>query len=237
MPRILVFRHVPFEGLGRFEAELHSQNIGFDYADLYASAAQPADPTEYDALIFMGGPMSVSDDLPYLRREEGHIRQAVERGVPILGVCLGGQLIAHAMGAAVRRNPVKEIGWFDIALTAAGQRDRLFSGFGERESVFHWHGETFDLPHGAELLASSERCRNQAFRLGSSVYALQFHLEVTPEMIAEWCLADENCGDMRELGSPIDVHAHKERMGSLAGAVVVEWCKLVVDRTSPPARA
>src|SRR5690242_16914479 len=114
--RILVFRHVPFEGLGRIEPPLRARGFEIAYADLYRQGAA-ADPADCAALIFMGGPMSVNDPLPYLRAEEVYIREAIARGTPVLGVCLGAQLIAHALGAAVRRNPAKEIGWFDIAFT------------------------------------------------------------------------------------------------------------------------
>jgi GMP synthase (glutamine-hydrolysing) len=233
MARVLAFRHVPFEGLGRIESALQSRGIEFDYADLYAANEPPRSPSEYGALIFMGGPMSVNDDLAYLRREEEYIRQAIAREVPVLGVCLGAQLIAHALGAAVRRNPVREIGWFDITLTPAGRGDPLFSDCGERESVFHWHGETFDLPPEAELLANSERCRNQAFRLGRSVYAFQYHLEVTPEMIAGWCLEDANCGDVRELEILPDPHANVARLRTLASTTFGNWCKFVRYNTGP----
>src|SRR5438105_903870 len=180
--RVLIFRHVPFEGAGLLETVLLDRGIAFEYADLYDAAAPMVDPTSYNALIFMGGPMSVNDDLAYLRCEERHIREAVAKGVPVLGICLGAQLIAKALGGAVRRNRAKEIGWFDLRFTPAAAGDPLFDGL-DVETVFHWHGETFDLPPGAELLASSDLCRNQAFRMGDRVYGMQFHLEVTPEMI------------------------------------------------------
>ena len=228
--RVLAFRHVPFEGLGRIEPVLRARGIEFDYADLYQPALAPIDPSAYSALIFMGGPMSVNDPLPYLRREESYIRDAIGRGTPVLGVCLGSQLIAHALGAAVRRNPVKEIGWFDLDFTAAAARDPLFAGL-SRETVFHWHGETFDLPPGAELLASSQRCRNQAFCIGDAVYGMQFHLEVTPEMVADWCRQDANCGDIRELDAPIDPLAHEPRLACLADAVFGRWWDNVCART------
>ena len=126
MPRILTFRHVPFEGLGRIEPVLRAHAYDIDYADLYLPAAPLPDITRYHALIFMGGPMSVNDDLPYLRREEQYIRDAIARGIPLLGVCLGAQLIAHALGATVRRNPVSEIGWFEIEFTQFARRDPVF---------------------------------------------------------------------------------------------------------------
>ena len=225
--RVLAFRHVPFEHLGRIEPELVRRGIGIDYADLYQPGAAEPDPARYDGLIFMGGAMSVNDGLPHLEREARWIAQAVEAGRPVLGVCLGAQLIAKAMGARVYRNPVKEIGWFEIELTGEGAADPLFAGVGPRETVFQWHGETFDLPPGARWLASSTACCHQAFRIGSSAYALQFHLEVTPEMIADWCSQDMNCGDMREVRGPIDSAHNAARLTALAQQVFGRWCDLL----------
>jgi len=225
--RVLAFRHVPFEHLGRIEPELVRRGIGIDYADLYQPGAAEPDPARYDGLIFMGGAMSVNDGLPHLEREARWIAQAVEAGRPVLGVCLGAQLIAKALGASVYRNPVKEIGWFEIELTGEGAADPLFAGVGPRETVFQWHGETFDLPPGARWLASSTACCHQAFCIGSSAYALQFHLEVTPEMIADWCSQDMNCGDMREVRGPIDSAHNAARLTALAQQVFGRWCDLL----------
>jgi GMP synthase-like glutamine amidotransferase len=222
--RVLVFRHVPFEGLGLIEPALAERHIEVDFADLYQPDAAPPDIGRYHALIFMGGPISVNDDLQFLRHEMGFIRQAVARRQPILGICLGSQLIARALGASVRRNPAKEIGWYGVRFTPVADGDRLFDGLSE-ETVFHWHGETFDLPPGAELLASSDLCRNQAFRVGDRVYGLQFHLEVTPEIIADWCSQDENCGDVRELASPIDPSFNAPRLAALSARVFGNWCE------------
>ena len=224
--RVLAFRHVPFEGAGRIEPVLRARGIDLDYVDLYAPDAGVPDPAGYSGLIFLGGPMSVNDPLPYLRVEEQIIRDAVARKLPILGVCLGAQLIAHAMGASVFSNAGSEIGWFDLRFTTAAAGDPLFCGLA-CETVFHWHGETFDLPAGAELLASSDRCRNQAFRLGDRVYGLQFHLEVTPSMIADWCLQDENCGDVRELAAPLDPNRNAARLSELSESAFGAWCGLL----------
>ena len=147
--RILAFRHVPFIGLGLIEASLSARGIGVHYASLYESGNVP-DIADYDGLISLGGPMSVNDDLPYLRQEMGLMREAISRRQPVLGICLGAQLIASALGAAVRRNPAKEIGWFPLHFTGAASGDPLFHGLAQRETVFHWHGDTFDLPDGAE---------------------------------------------------------------------------------------
>ena len=224
--RTLAFRHVPFEGLGLIEPVLKARHIEVNYADLYQAGARLPEIAAYDALIFLGGPMSVNDGLPFLQQEMEFIRQAAARRQPILGICLGAQLIARALGAAVRRNSAKEIGWYDLRFTEGAGGDRLFDGL-SRETVFHWHGETFDLPAGAELLASSDLCRNQAFRVGEGVYGLQFHLEVTPEMIADWCAQDENGGDVRELESAIDPCFNAARLAALSTQVFGNWAEML----------
>jgi GMP synthase (glutamine-hydrolysing) len=224
--RVLAFRHVPFEGLGLIAPVLRARQIEVAYADLFHADAPLPEIAAYDALIFLGGPMSVNDDLPYLRHEMEFIRQAMARRQPVLGICLGAQLIARALGATVRRNSAKEIGWYDLHFTEAAACDQLFRGL-SRETVFHWHGETFDLPPGAELLASSDLCRNQAFRIGEAVYAIQFHLEVTPEIIADWCVQDENCGDVRELESAVDPFFNAPRLAELSAMVFWNWCELI----------
>jgi GMP synthase-like glutamine amidotransferase len=229
--QVVAFRHVPFEHLGRIAEPLAACGIDVRYVDLYQEAARP-DLARADALIFMGGPMSANDDLPYIREELDIIRQAAAQHMPVLGVCLGAQLIASALGGRVYRNPVKEVGWFPVRFSEGAGRDRLFAGLESPELIFHWHGETFDLPAGAELLASSDACRNQAFRAGENVYGLQFHLEVTPEMIADWCAQDANCGDVRELDRPIDPHQNAARLAELSALVFGRWCDLIARRAA-----
>jgi GMP synthase-like glutamine amidotransferase len=218
--RVFAFRHVPFEDLGLIRASLEERGISIEYADLFRPGAPVPDITQAAGLIFMGGPMSANDDLPWLRQELQLISRAVDRRQPVLGVCLGAQLIAKALGSRVYRNAVKEIGWFDIHLTEAGARDALFAGIGPVETVFHWHGETFDLPPGAEWLAYSEACRNQAFRAGANTYGLQFHLEVTPAMIEDWCARDANRGD-------VDPRRNAARLAALSSIVFGRWCDLL----------
>jgi len=226
---VVAFRHVPFEGLGLIQLVLEERGVAIEFADLYLPSARPPETAGAAGLIFMGGPMSVNDGLPYLEREMQYIRQAAQAGQPVLGVCLGAQLAAKALGARVFRNPVGEIGWFDVHPTEAAREDSLFRGLNRSETVFHWHGETYDLPPDATLLAGSERCRHQAFRVGSRIYGLQFHLEVTPEMIADWCRQDENCGDVRQLESLPDPHLNAARLAELSRLVFGAWADLLVS--------
>lgn len=221
--RVLAFRHVPFEDLGLIAQSLEAAGVSYEYIDLFRSGVEAPPIDEVDACIFMGGPQSANDDLEYIQRELDLIRSAVDRGKPVLGVCLGSQLIAKAMGARVYKNPVKEIGWYPVSWTDEAAGDRLFRGLTNPELIFHWHGETFDLPDGAVLLASSAACRNQAFRLGHNVYGLQFHLEVTPAMIEDWCCQDANSGDVRELAAPIDPRANAARLETLSSLVFGRW--------------
>ena len=232
--RVLVFRHVPFEGLGWIGPVLHARGIEIEYADLYLPETQLPDAAAFDGLIFMGGPMSVNDSLPYLQWEMDAILEAVNRRQPVLGICLGAQLTAKALGARVYRNARKEIGWFDLHLSDAANHDPLFAGLPRTASVFHWHGEILDLPPHATLLASSERCQHQAFRIRDSTYGLQFHLEITPEMISDWCAQDANSGDVQELDAPLDAAHHSEELKELAETVFGRWCELLGRAHSKP---
>jgi GMP synthase (glutamine-hydrolysing) len=225
--RVLAFRHVPFEGVGRIAPVLDERGISLEYVDLYRPDAELPPTSNADGLIFLGGPMSVNDPLAFLDVERHAIIAAIGRKQPVLGICLGSQLIAQALGGRVYPSLQKEIGWFDIRPTEAARNDALFHGLRDRETVFHWHGETWDLPAGATLLASSDACRNQAFRFGTNVYGVQFHPEVSPAMISDWCLQDENCGDVRELEAPIDPAHNAERLDDLSRLLFGGWCDLL----------
>jgi GMP synthase-like glutamine amidotransferase len=178
----------------------------------------------------MGGPMSVNDPEPWVEVERSMIRRAIAAETPVLGVCLGAQLIASALGARVFRAQRKEIGWFPVAWTPQAARDPLVEDLPDPSNLFHWHGEMFDIPDGATLLASSERCAHQAFRYGDRVYALQFHAEVTPEMIADWCRQDENCGDVRELDEPIDPNLHAAEQLRTGRIIFRRWIERIILR-------
>jgi GMP synthase (glutamine-hydrolysing) len=194
---------------------------------LYQAGAPLPDSSRYDGLIFLGGPMSANDPLPYLRTEIGVIERAVMAGTPVLGVCLGAQLMAMALGARVYRNAEREIGWYDIRLANGAASDPVFAGLQQSETVFHWHSDTFDLPAGAELLARSDRTGRQAFRYARASYGMQFHLEVTPQMIVDWCVQDQNCVDMRELSAPPDPRFNRMRLNEIARLVFGQWCDLL----------
>ena len=173
-------QHVPFESLGSIEPWLKTNGYEITKTPFFESAELP-DIDKIDLLIVMGGPMSVNDEdvLPWLISEKQFIRDTIGTGKPVLGVCLGAQLIASALGANVYKNSVKEIGWFPIERVSSDGGSTL--SFPPSMEVFHWHGETLDLPAGATRLARSEACENQAFQLGRRVIGLQFHLETTPE--------------------------------------------------------
>jgi GMP synthase-like glutamine amidotransferase len=183
-------QHVPFEGPGSISTWLESAGHTLTSTHVYAGEAFPP-PGEVELLIVMGGPMSANDEdrLPWVRAEKDFIRETIASGAAVLGVCLGAQLIASALGATVVRNRVKEIGWFEVEGLAPLAAGAL--GLPKSFMAFHWHGETFDLPPGAVRLARSAACENQAFQIGDRIVGLQFHLETTPESAQELVL---NCG-------------------------------------------
>ncbi len=177
-------QHVPFEGLGSIKQWLTSEGYAISSTQLYNNACLP-DLESIDFLIIMGGPMSIHDEVqyPWLTQEKLFIRRAIHAGIPVLGICLGAQLIASAMGAQVYPHDEKEIGWHPIYGIPSNETTCM--NFPEKIDVFHWHGETFDLPTGALHLAKSDCCKNQAFQIGQSVIGLQFHLETTPDSARE----------------------------------------------------
>jgi len=190
MVKIHVLQHVPFEDIGSIAPWLEEHRAHVSYTRFFDDPALPQ-LNGLDLVIAMGGPMSVNDEstLPWLLSEKRFVREAVERGIAVLGICLGAQLVASALGARVYRNSQTEIGWFPIEATPSTTKTFRFP---EKCIVFHWHSETFDLPSGAVRLAKSAICENQAFQIAQHVIGLQFHLETTPESAR--ALLD-NCGD------------------------------------------
>ena len=187
--KVHVLQHVPFEGIGSMEGWLAKRDATMGYTRFYESAKLP-DPGRVDLVIAMGGPMSVDDEQahPWLAPEKEFIRETIRLGQPVVGICLGAQLIASALGSRVYPGRYTEIGWFPVeAVAVDGDVFQLPGGL----TAFHWHGETFDLPDGAVRLAKSEACDNQAFQIGRNVVGLQFHLETTPRSAAQLL---QHCG-------------------------------------------
>jgi GMP synthase (glutamine-hydrolysing) len=201
MKPVLVLRHAPHEGLGTLGDALVAGQLALTQVDLFREPLATFSPRQWAGLVVMGGPMNVDETTryPFLGDEVVWIRRAVDDGLPVLGVCLGSQLLAKTLGARVTPNRVKEIGWYEVELTSAASDDPLLAGCQKSESVFQWHGDTFNLPQGAVQLARGKSCENQAFRYGKCAYGLQFHLEVTAPMIDTWLCEDGNCGELSQL--------------------------------------
>jgi GMP synthase-like glutamine amidotransferase len=185
MKPIAIFRHLATEGPGHFAWFLNEHAIPWQMFHLDEGEAVPKRADQFSALVFMGGPMSVNDNLPWIADELALIRDAYAQDIPLLGHCLGGQLIAKALGGSVTANPVKEIGWGEVTV-ANNETARTWFGDLQQFDAFHWHGETFTLPVGAVPLLSSAHCANQAFAMGKHL-AMQCHVEMENVMVRAWC--------------------------------------------------
>jgi GMP synthase-like glutamine amidotransferase len=185
MKPVAIFRHSSTEGPGYFATFLETNGVPWHLVKVDADDAVPSGLNEFSGLVFMGGPMSVNDDLPWIPKVLALVNRAVDADIPVLGHCLGGQLMSKALGGIVTRNPVKEIGWGQVSVEDSPAAREWFGATGEF-SGFHWHGETFTIPPGAARLASSPYCTNQAFALGKHL-GMQCHVEMTPELIRTWC--------------------------------------------------
>lgn len=192
--KLLVLQHVAHELLGTLNPLLKRAGFRIRYVNFARHPDAQPSLDGYDGLIVLGGPMSVNDAdrLPHLTTELKLIEDAMRRDVPVLGICLGAQLIAKTLGAEVYRNPEKEIGWYDVSPTDDAGGDPLLLPLQKTEKIFQWHGETFDMPRSARHLAYSFLCANQAYRYGAKVYGFQFHMEVDEPMIHRWLRVPEN---------------------------------------------
>jgi len=210
MKPVAIFRHSPTEGPGYFAIFLEQQGIPWQLIAVDEGQAVPADATAFSGLCFMGGPMSVNDPLPWIDPICMLIRNAVERDIPVIGHCLGGQLISKALGGQVTRNAVKEIGWGEALAENHEIAQRWLGDFaGQASTVFQWHGETFSIPPGATRLFANAYCANQMYVLGPHL-GMQCHVEMTPEMIATWAnqWADEALavGDLPSVQTPEEMN-------------------------------
>jgi GMP synthase (glutamine-hydrolysing) len=186
--KLLVFQHAASEPLGVLDPMLRRWGFRIRYANFARDPGLQLDLGRYNGLVVLGGPMNVDQSAayPHLLTEIAAIREALRLGMPVLGICLGAQLLAAALGARVRPNRVREIGWYRLQPALHANKDRLFRHFNGSQHVFQWHAYTFDLPPGAVHLASTESCEHQAFRFGERAYGLQFHLEADEALIQRW---------------------------------------------------
>jgi GMP synthase (glutamine-hydrolysing) len=190
---ILIIKHIDIEGPGTLGDFLREKGEPFRIIELGAGEQLPADPKIFKAVIVLGGPMNVDEEnkFLFLKPENEFIQKVLKAEIPYLGICLGSQLLAKAAGASVVKSPVKEIGWYQIQLTADGKKDPLFRDFDPQDPIYHWHGDMFQIPSNGQLLATAAGCPHQALKVGARAYGLQFHIEVTDRSIKEWC--DEYC--------------------------------------------
>lgn len=239
-------RHAPQETLGNLEAVLRDGGLEVEVVDCFSKnwpAIERAgfEPHQLAGFVVMGGPMNVdqTDRYPFLATEVEWLRQAVAAGVPTLGICLGAQLLAKALGARVFPNRVKEVGWYDLEFLPTALEDPLLAGSRGTETVFQWHGDTFDLPPGAVHLARSAACEQQAFRHGASAYGLQFHLEMTAEMVADWLVDPDLCGELKNLDeiNPHEIRrrapAELAKMAPLAQRIFGRFAAMCRERAKP----
>lgn len=232
MPGVYVLQHTAAETLGTIQDALTDAGREARYVRPFLGDSVPAHLGGVEGLILMGGPMGVRDaeTHPFLRQEMRLVEQALHDGKPVLGVCLGSQLLAAALGAPVRRAQRGEIGWYPVRWSEAARGDRLCGGLPDTFTAFHWHGDVFDLPDGAVSLASSDRTSHQAYRFGESAYGFLFHMEITEEMVRE--MIRNFSGQMRAEGlSGEDLYAgvasHLEPLSRIAEVVFGRWAALL----------
>jgi len=197
--KLLVLQHVAYEPLGTLNPLLKTAGFRIRYVNFSRTPNETPSLEKYDGLVILGGPMSTyqTETYPHLKTELKLIEEALTRNLPTLGICLGAQLLATALGANVRRHHTPEIGWATICPTQKSSTDPLFKHFQREEPIFQWHSDSFELPNQTELLATGSVCPNQAFRYGSNTYGMQFHLEVDEAMILRWLHLPEH---QQELG-------------------------------------
>lgn len=186
MKRILALQHIWDDPPGYLGEIMQEHAILCEIVNV-AQTPIP-DPAQYDAVIALGGPQHANADekYPYFVQEKAILRKVIEQDIPYLGICLGGQLLAHVLGAPVTQHTLTEIGFFEVQLTDEGKADPLFQGLPGHQQVIHWHQDVFDIPQRAVRLATSENTPNQAFRFGKRAYGLQYHIELTPHMLDTW---------------------------------------------------
>ncbi|MFK8031437.1 MAG: gamma-glutamyl-gamma-aminobutyrate hydrolase family protein [Gammaproteobacteria bacterium] len=230
--KILVFQHVPFEPLGTLDPQLRNAGFRIRYVNFARDPHQRPSLEGYSGLVILGGPMNADDveNYPNLATEVELIKEALQRGMQILGICLGSQLLAKALGGRVLVGKTKEIGWYPVTPTTAGRVDPLMSCFEESEVLFQWHGDHVELPYGAKWLAESTICPVQAYAYGGTAYGFQFHLEVDEPLIERWLTVPCNVDELASVADYIDpmdirhhIRTHLPRMQDLSHDVFGRW--------------
>ena len=229
MKPVAIFRHSPTEGPGYFATYLHARGLPGQLVKLDEGEAVPAGVGTFSGLVFMGGPMSVNDDLPWIAPVLELIRKAVSSDVPILGHCLGGQLMSKALGGSVGRNPVKEIGWGEIEVADNPEAKAWFGPDLKRFTSFHWHGETFTIPPGAVRIMGNRNCENQGFVAGKNL-GMQCHVEMTEDLIESWCKSGSDeiaTANSPVVQTPVQMQdGMEQKLGALrvvAGRLYDQW--------------
>lgn len=229
MKPVVIFRHALTEGAGYFGTFLNEKGIPWRMIRIDQGETLPASMCEYSGMVLMGGPMSVNDDLPWIPPLLKLIHEAMATDIPLLGHCLGGQLISKALGASIGKNPGKEIGWGEVSIQPSAAADYWFGDTTEFMS-FHWHGETFALPEKATHLLSSQYCSNQAYALGKHL-AFQCHIEMTVDLVKTWCAVGED--EIAQAGNAPgvqqtdeikrDLHLRIAALNAVADKVYARW--------------
>ena len=231
MKPVAVFRFSDTEGPGHFATFLDASRVPWKLVKLDEGDAVPASSEEFSGLAFMGGPMSANDELPWTQPVLSLMRDAVKRGVPVIGHCLGGQILSRALGGKVSRNPVKEIGWNPVKVEDSATARDWFGADLPEFTTFQWHGETFTIPPGGERILTGMHCPNQAYVVDGRHLGLQCHVEMTPEMIASWIQSGRSEVDAN-LASPAvqpverisgDMPARLPALSSYADRLYTRW--------------
>lgn len=230
---IIVIKHISIEGPGIIADFFWNRGGRVKIVELGDGDKLPVELRDIEAVIILGGPMNVYEEVkfPFLKDEDRFIKRTLKEKIPILGICLGAQLLAKACGAKVKKAEKEELGWYKVDLTEEGKNDPLFKDTNGRLDVFQWHEDSFEIPDGAVLLATSDFCKNQAFRFGKNAYGFQFHIEVTPVMIESWVkkYLDESSQNEMAIGQKMLIDAYKKRdyFKRQAGKLLKNFCQIV----------
>ncbi len=204
MNKVIIFQHVAHKILGTLNPNLKQSGLRIRYINFDRNPHESPDISKYNALIVLGGHMGVyeSDKYTHIKTECRLIEDALKKNIPILGICLGSQLLAHVLGATVKKHSIREVGWCDVNFLESAKDDPFFAHYNQSEKLFQLHGDTFDIPKSATQMAYSEQCNSQAFKYGENAYGLQFHLEVDSLMIERWLTYEQNLKDVHDTLGP-----------------------------------